>query len=168
MQLAPGCLIIDMLLRVFSIKISLQIIRRSKSKPQHAVEIFSSDLGKLKISGSEKTPTRGKHYLEHPVHALKNDPGHVKAGQVLEAGLFRGGRQEGTCLSAGRSIIVPNFPGIICVWRTHDEHARKIYNHLISKTGVPQKAIAALARRLAIILWRISLEGRPYRPILTQ
>lgn len=54
------------------------------------------------------------------------------------------------------------------VWRTRDEHARKIYNHLISKTGVPQKAIAALARRLAIILWRISLEGRPYRPILAQ
>lgn len=51
------------------------------------------------------------------------------------------------------------------MWQTKDPHARELYNKLISKTGIPQKAIAALARRLAIILWRLSIEQRIYRPI---
>ena len=53
------------------------------------------------------------------------------------------------------------------IWRARDPYAQKIYNRLLSKTGVPQKAIAALARRLAIILWRLSIEQRVYRPIET-
>jgi transposase len=51
------------------------------------------------------------------------------------------------------------------MWRTKDPKAGELYNKLLSKTGVPQKAIAALARRLAIILWRLSIEQRTYRPI---
>jgi hypothetical protein len=30
--------------------------------------------------------------------------------------------------------------------------------------GIAQKAIVAVARRLAIILWRLLIEGRSYRP----
>jgi hypothetical protein len=51
------------------------------------------------------------------------------------------------------------------IWRAKDSYAREHYNKLLSKTGVPQKAIAALARRLAIILWRLSIEQRAYRPL---
>jgi transposase len=51
------------------------------------------------------------------------------------------------------------------MWRAKDPKAGELYNKLLSKTGVPQKAIAALARRLAIILWRLSIEQRAYRPI---
>ena len=50
------------------------------------------------------------------------------------------------------------------MWRAKDSKAGDLYNQLLSKTGVPQKAIAALARRLAIILWRLSIEQRTYRP----
>jgi transposase len=53
------------------------------------------------------------------------------------------------------------------IWRAKDPYAHEIYNRLLSKSGVPQKAIAALARRLAIILWRLSIEQRVYRPIET-
>ena len=53
------------------------------------------------------------------------------------------------------------------IWRAKDAYARDLYNKLLSKTGIPQKAIAALARRLAIILWRLSIEQRAYRPINT-
>ena len=53
------------------------------------------------------------------------------------------------------------------IWRAKDPYAQEIYNRLLSKSGVPQKAIAALARRLAIILWRLSIEQRVYRPIET-
>jgi transposase len=51
------------------------------------------------------------------------------------------------------------------MWRAKDSYALERYNKLLSKTGIPQKAIAALARRLAIILWRLSIEQRAYRPI---
>lgn len=50
------------------------------------------------------------------------------------------------------------------IWRAKDANAGELYNQLLGKTGVPQKAIAALARRLAIILWRLSIEQRTYRP----
>ena len=49
--------------------------------------------------------------------------------------------------------------------RAKDPYARDIYTKLLSRTGIPQKAIAALARRLAIILWRLSIEQRAYRPV---
>lgn len=51
------------------------------------------------------------------------------------------------------------------MWRAKDPKACELYNKLLNKTGVPQKAIAAVARKLAIILWRLSLEQRAYRPI---
>ena len=51
------------------------------------------------------------------------------------------------------------------MWRAKDSYAHELYNKLLSKTGIPQKSIAALARRLAIILWRLSIEQRAYRPI---
>jgi transposase len=51
------------------------------------------------------------------------------------------------------------------MWRTKDAKAGELYNKLLGKTGIPQKAITALARRLAIILWRLSIEQRTYRPI---
>jgi transposase len=53
------------------------------------------------------------------------------------------------------------------IWRAKDTYARELYNKLLSKTGIPQKAIAALARRLAIIFWRLSIEQRAYRPVKT-
>jgi transposase len=53
------------------------------------------------------------------------------------------------------------------MWRAKDTYARELYNKLLSKTGIPQKAITALARRLAIILWRLSIEQRVYRPVKT-
>ena len=44
------------------------------------------------------------------------------------------------------------------MWRAKDPYARELYNKLVSKTGIPQQAKAALASRLAIILWRMSIE----------
>lgn len=49
------------------------------------------------------------------------------------------------------------------MWRSRDVEAKQLYNKFLSRTGIPQKAIAALARRLAIILWRLCVEDRPYR-----
>lgn len=46
--------------------------------------------------------------------------------------------------------------------KERDPGMQKIYNTILARTGVAQKAIVAVARRLAVILWRIVLENRPY------
>jgi transposase len=53
------------------------------------------------------------------------------------------------------------------LWRAKDAYAHELYSKLLSRTGIPQKAIAALARRLAVILWRLSIEQRAYRLVKT-
>jgi transposase len=49
-------------------------------------------------------------------------------------------------------------------WRSKDAHALEVYNRIFASSGLAQKAITALARRLAIILWRLAVEQRMYRP----
>lgn len=43
------------------------------------------------------------------------------------------------------------------MWKQRDEWASNFYNRILSRHGVPQKAIAALARKLAALLWKLSL-----------
>jgi transposase len=49
------------------------------------------------------------------------------------------------------------------VWRRKDEQAEAKYRRIVCKTDVPQKAITAVARDLAIILWRLYIEERDYQ-----
>ena len=49
------------------------------------------------------------------------------------------------------------------VWKSRDAYAGQLYNRFLSQMGIAQKAIVAVARRLAIILWRLSIEQRCYR-----
>lgn len=51
-------------------------------------------------------------------------------------------------------------------WVAQDPWARETYARMVRNTGDKKKAIAALARRLVIILWRISVTTEPYRPRL--
>ena len=46
-------------------------------------------------------------------------------------------------------------------WRRHDEEAQALYNRHLAKCGVSQKAICAVARKLAIKLWRLAVETSP-------
>jgi len=78
-------------------------------------------------------------------------------------------RQSGE--SKGRARRIPSgqkvLRGILVQaawrWRSADSWASEYYNRILSHCGLAQKAITALARKLAIILWRIILENRPYR-----
>jgi len=45
------------------------------------------------------------------------------------------------------------------IWKQKDEWAREFYNRIVGRHGVPQKAIAALARKLAALLWKLSLSS---------
>lgn len=49
------------------------------------------------------------------------------------------------------------------VWRSKDSYADNLYKRLLGKTGIAQKAIVAVARKLAIILWRLCIEQRMFR-----
>ena len=42
------------------------------------------------------------------------------------------------------------------MWKRKDKWANEFYNRILGKHGVPQKAIAALARKLAALLWKLS------------
>jgi transposase len=59
-----------------------------------------------------------------------------------------------------RSILVE------AAWRlvAFEDYYRDFYNRIRSGTKLPQKAITAVARKLLVLLWRIAIEGRPYRP----
>ena len=60
--------------------------------------------------------------------------------------------------TALRSLLVE------AAWRfkSKDPRARSLYNKLLQKHGVAQKALVAVARKLAILLWRVCLERRTY------
>jgi len=49
-------------------------------------------------------------------------------------------------------------------WKAKDPGAEAQYRKILSRCGLVPKAISALARKLAIILWRLCLEKRLYRP----
>jgi len=49
-------------------------------------------------------------------------------------------------------------------FRARDPWAAATYARLVANTGEKKKAIAGLARRLMIILWRIAVTGEDYRP----
>jgi transposase len=42
------------------------------------------------------------------------------------------------------------------MWKQRDPGAETFYRRILGRTGLPQKAIVAVARKLAILLWRLS------------
>ena len=53
------------------------------------------------------------------------------------------------------------------VWRqmiSEDANAYKVYQRILHNTGEKNKAIIAMARRLAIHLWKMSCDNKPYMP----
>lgn len=50
------------------------------------------------------------------------------------------------------------------IWKGKDTGVQAFYTRMLCNTGLAQKAITAVARKLAIILWRLACEVRTYRP----
>lgn len=78
-------------------------------------------------------------------------------------------RQSGQ--GKGRCRLVPCGQGrlrsllVEAAWvlRGKEKWASECYENILRRSGVFQKAIMALARKLAVILWRLWRENRPYR-----
>jgi transposase len=58
-----------------------------------------------------------------------------------------------------RSILIESAWRL--VWK--EEHYRTFFNKIVGRTNIPQKAIVAVARKLLIIIWRVSVENRVYQ-----
>lgn len=73
---------------------------------------------------------------------------------VRQSGLSKGkGRLRPVGQRRLRSLLIE----AAWIWKQNDDWARNFYNRIYSKSGVAQKAIAALARKLAALLWKLSL-----------
>ena len=60
-----------------------------------------------------------------------------------------------------RSILVESAWRLIAV----EAQYRDFYNRIRAKPGLSQKAITAVARKMLVLIWRIAIEGRPYRTV---
>jgi transposase len=58
-----------------------------------------------------------------------------------------------------RSILVESAWRLVAV----EPQYRDFYNRIRNNTGLSQKAITAVARKLLVLIWRIAIEGRAYR-----
>jgi transposase len=75
-----------------------------------------------------------------------------------------GGRTpSGRLVPVGQTRLRSLLVEAAWMWKAKDPFAAELYHRLLAQTGLPQKAITAVARRLAIILWRLIVEQRPYR-----
>jgi transposase len=82
------------------------------------------------------------------------------APQVVQSGLSR---REGGLLKSGNARLRTVLVEAAWRWVAGDEVAARRYRQLAAATGSAKKAIVGMARRLAILLWRLSVRGEPYR-----
>jgi len=71
-------------------------------------------------------------------------------------------RRGGWLMRSGQTRLRSLLVEAAWMWRARDPWARSKYQNHLGRCGIPQKAITALARRLAVILWRLSVENRTY------
>ena len=72
--------------------------------------------------------------------------------------------REGSLMKCGNARLRKVIIEAAWRWVAKDPWAAQAYGRLVRNTGDKKKAIAGMARRLVIILWRISVTGQSYRP----
>src|SRR5512135_3874192 len=82
------------------------------------------------------------------------------APQVRQSGETR---REGGLLKSGNARLRTVLVEAAWRWVRYDETAACRYRQLVGNTGSGKKAIVAMARRLGVLLWRLSVHGEPYR-----
>jgi transposase len=84
------------------------------------------------------------------------------APQVRQSGRTR---REGGLLRSGNARLRTVLVEAAWRWVRYDETAASRYRRLVGNTGSGKKAIVAMARRLGVLLWRLSVHGEPYRKV---
>jgi transposase len=75
-----------------------------------------------------------------------------------------GSKPTGKLIPVGKNALRSVLVQAAWSWIQKDAGAKQIYNNIRLNTGLAQKAIVAVARKLCIILWRLCVELRSYRP----
>ena len=103
--------------------------------------------------------------VELPEPGRFGDGGQPARRIGLAPPVLRGGptRREGRLLKSGNARLRTVLIEAAWRWVAGDEAAKARYRRLVASTGNGKKAIVGMARRLAILLWRMSLSGEPYR-----
>ena len=79
---------------------------------------------------------------------------------VVQSGLSK---PRSTLRPVGQSRLRSLLVEAAWIWKRRDSKAAEFYRLILSRTGCAAKAICALARKLAIIMWRIAIELRPFK-----
>ena len=82
------------------------------------------------------------------------------APQIKESGETR---QGGRLLKSGNARVRTVLVEAAWRWVAGDDTAAKRYRRLVANTGSANKAIVGMARRLGVLLWRLSVKGELYR-----
>jgi transposase len=82
------------------------------------------------------------------------------APQVVQSGQTR---RSGRLLKSGNARLRTVLVESAWRWVARDESAARRYRQLVGNTGSGKKAIVAMARRLGVLLWRLSVRHEPYR-----
>lgn len=72
-------------------------------------------------------------------------------------------RIEGRLMKAGQIKLRANLVEASWAWIRRDPAAKETFRRLLANTGEPNKAIAAMARRLAVHLWKMLCDDQLYR-----
>ena len=105
---------------------------------QYAAELFN--------------PKRFKHKTEVAKY-LGLAPTIIQSGQS---------RRDGPVTKTGRPQLRSNLIEAAWVWIRNDHTAHKTSRRILHNTGEKNKAITAMARRLAVHLWRMLCDNKPY------
>jgi transposase len=105
--------------------------------------------------------------LELPEPERFDDQGQVAkmiglAPQVRQSGETR---HEGGILKSGNERLRTVLVEAAWRWVACDEAARDRYKRLVANTGSANKAIVGMARRLGVLLWRMSVREEAYRMV---
>ena len=73
-------------------------------------------------------------------------------------------RREGGLIRSSSARLRTALVEAAWRWVACDEAAKAVYRRLVANTGSGKKAIAGMARRLGVLLWRLSVRNEPYRP----
>ena len=75
-----------------------------------------------------------------------------------------GTTRKGPIVKAGNARVRTVLVEAAWQWVRRDPGARRAFGRLVANTASRQKAIVAMARRLAVLLWRILVTGEVYCP----
>jgi transposase len=78
----------------------------------------------------------------------------IQSGQSL---------RDGPITKTGRPQLRSTLIQAAWIWIAKDHQAKKVYSRIVHNTGQKNKAITAMARRLAIHLWKMLCNNEPYR-----